>query len=103
MDLSSDGIGTAIERIEDVRQLGRRNAIAVIAHRNPHFRTTTLTAVFDLDADPSIAPAVLNRVGDQVLNRRSKSGRVADDGRRVRDEIALDDDALRFEHGDGAL
>ena len=63
----------------------------------------TLTAVLDLDADPAIATAVFDGVGDQVLHRRSESGGVAQDRRRILDEIALDRHRLRFEQGDRAL
>src|SRR5262249_9995775 len=40
VDLSGDGFVSAVERFEDVRQVGRWNAQAIIAHRDRDFAAT---------------------------------------------------------------
>ena len=100
--LTGNGVSAAIEGIEDVRQLGSRDAPAVIAHGDPDLRPTTLTTMFDLDAHPTIA-ATADGIGDQVLHYRSKSSGVSHDHRRILHEIALDRDVLGLQQGDGAL
>src|SRR6187549_538746 len=94
MNLTRDGVGSAVERVEDVREFGRRDADTVIADGDPDLGPAALPAVLDLDADPAIAPAVLDGVGDQILDGRAQRRRIADDCRRVGNEIALNGDLL---------
>ena len=76
MHLAGNGVSAAIERLEDVRQLGGRDAPAVIADGDPDFRTTTLPTMLDLDADPTIAATVLDGIGDQVLHADRRARRL---------------------------
>src|SRR5687767_2618302 len=54
MDLPLEGVGTAEERLEDVRQIRRRDAGAVVADGDPHLRLAPLADVLRADTDPPI-------------------------------------------------
>ena len=51
-----------------------------------------------LDPDPSVAPPVLGRVGDEVLHRGAQRDSVPEDGRQIGGELAFDGDPFRIEH-----
>ena len=88
--LAIDRVGAAVERVEDMGQLGRGNARAVIADGDPHFRPSSIARMLGADADPAIASTVFDRVGNQVLHRRSKCGGIAQDLRKIRGDLAMD-------------
>src|SRR5688572_5108670 len=50
VDLSLEGVGSTEERLEDVRQICRRDAGAVVADGDPHLRLASLANVLRADA-----------------------------------------------------
>src|ERR1051325_10408404 len=67
-DLSVDGVGAAVERFEDVRQFGCRNTGAMVTDRDADDRLPPFASTLGADADPAIGPALLPRIGDQILD-----------------------------------
>src|SRR5262245_19517301 len=61
VDLSGDGFVSAVERFEDVRQVGRWNAQAIIAHGDRDFAATRAGLRLRLQADPLLTATILDR------------------------------------------
>ena len=68
----------AIESLEDVRQIERRNAHAGVAHRDDHF--LLLAVVDQVDGDRSARRGELDGVVDQVVDDLLQAMGVAADG-----------------------
>ena len=73
VDLPLDGVGTSVERLEDVRQVGGRDPRTVVADGDPHFVLTPFAHSLRTYADPSVPSAVLDGIGNEVLHGRSES------------------------------
>ena len=78
MNLLAHGVGAAVERLEDVRQLVGRDAGPAIFDRDVHLRLAPARHLRGAHADPLRLTAVLEGVDHQVLDR----GRRARRGRR---------------------
>ena len=92
-DLPVHRVGASVERLEDVRELRRRNSGPVIADRDPHDRLAPIAILRRAYADPAIGPAILEGVGDEILNRRSQRRGITNDRRQRRCDVAFDHDA----------
>ncbi len=69
----------------------------MIADGDPHLGTASLPPVLDSNAHPAVVAAVLYGVGDEILESRSKCGGIANNRRRIGNEVALDRDVFRSE------
>ena len=95
LNLAFDCVGAAVERLEDVRKVGGRNAWTVIADRDAHFGAPALTNVLGAHADPSVAPAVLDGIGHEILHRGAERRGVADDDGQIRLDLTMHGDFCR--------
>src|SRR5687767_1820168 len=68
VDLPLDRVGAAVERLEDVRQVGWRNARTVVADGDPDFVAAPFAYPLCADAYPAVPPTVFDRIGHKVLD-----------------------------------
>src|SRR4051812_30305366 len=89
VDLRGDDLGGAVEGIEDLRLVGRRDADAAIADAD----LNRAAGVRGANADPPCVGAVLQCVADEILEDAAQRRFVAGDGGQVVVDRELDIDA----------
>src|SRR4051812_37988076 len=89
-NLARLGGRATIERLEDVRQVLRGDAEAVVLDRNRELVAASWTEA-RFDADPLVGAAVLQGVADQVLDGGPQRRAVGQYRRQPRRNVGLDD------------
>ena len=88
-DLTGLRFGAAIERLEDMRQIGWRDAEAPVTDGDAHRGAAAPVDLRRGHANPPPRPAVLQRVGDQVLQARPQPHGIGEDRRQIRRDVGF--------------
>jgi hypothetical protein len=90
VNLTLDGVGTAVERIEDVRELRRGNPGAVIADRDAHLPSVADRRRARRECPPSDPrPPYFHGIGNQVLHHGAQRRGIAHHLWQVRSDFAM--------------
>ena len=83
-------LGAAIERLEDVRQVGRWDAEPAILYDDLHLAAATRARLARAHAHPWRGPAVLDGVPHQVLERRAQRRWFREHRWKVRGDVTFE-------------
>src|SRR5437016_11742441 len=103
MNLSSGHGWAAIERFEDVRQLGRRNSQSLVLDADLDLLASTAFAQTSANADPAVRAAIFDCVGYKVLKALRKGRQVTHNFGKIRLDLLFHNDLFRLDQSRGVV